>query len=274
VVIEVAWMLDAASIFLSLLGFSIFSAGMVLTKAGGAWLKWAGPRNRGYYKALAIWLAGFLCYNLGAIPTAIASRSLPPHIISACSGFGISIIILLSCLLLKERLYPTDLIYSVIMIAGIAILSILDQGGMSTRISATPFYILLMVPFILLIPGLIRGIGNKPRAIILAIVSGSAGGFALVIMNVVMKNLGSDVFASLNTPYPYLYVLFGILQFVALQLAMRKGSMILIGPLQNALMILYPAACSYFIFGTSLGLLQITMIAVIVMCCIMILRKH
>ncbi len=266
--------MDIVSILLSLLGFTIFSTGIVLTKAGGAWTKWTGKKSSAFYKSIGIWILGFILYNSGAIPNAIASQSLPPHIISAISGWGITVIVLLSFLLLKEKLYVSDFIFSFTMIAGIFFLSLLDQTAKTSTIDQTAFYILLAIPIVLIIPGLIGKIGRKPQTIILSIVAGSAGGFGLVIMNVVVKSLGFDIFSYFDTPYPYLYLVCGVLQFVALQLAMRHGTMIEIGPLQNALMILYPVACSYFIFGANLGIIQLGMIAVIVFSCVMILRKH
>lgn len=267
-------MLDIGSILLSLFGFTVFSTGIVLTKAGGAWLKWKGKKNRVYLKSLTVWLIGFIAYNAAVIPNAIASKALPPYIISAISGWGIAVIVIMSYLILKENLFVTDFIYSALMVAAIFALSLLDKAKAASEINQTAFIVMLALPFILLVPLLFKNLGGKPRAILLAIFAGSTGGLALVIMNVVVKSLGYDIFSYFNTPYPYLYILVGVAQFVTLQMAMRYGSMILVGPLQNALMILYPVACSYFIFGASLGVIQLLMIAVIVYCCVAILRKH
>lgn len=267
-------MSNIPSILLSLAGFSIFSAGVVLTKAGGGWLKWHGKKDRSYLKSLLIWLAGVLLYNVAVIPNAIASKTLPPHIISAISGFGITVMVILSYFLLKEKLFATDFIFSFIMVAGIFTLSVIDRPAASATINQTAFYIMLVLPFLLLLPLLLKSPGNKPRAVLLSIFSGSTGGFSLVVMNVVIKSLGYNIFSYFDTPFPYLYLLSGLVSFVALQLAMRKGEMILVGPLQTSLMILYPVACSYFIFGSSLSLIQLAIIAVIIYACIAILRKH
>jgi len=267
-------MMDIGSIMLSLLGFTIFSTGIVLTKAGGGWLKWSGPKDRHFVSSMILWLAGFICYNVAAIPNAIASKALPPHIISAISGWGITVIVLLSFVILKEKLYATDFIFSTTMVVAIWGLSLLDKPTAGVEINETAFYILLVLPWFLLSPLLVKRLGAKPRAILLAIYAGSAGGLVLVIMNIVIKSLGFDIFSYFNTVYPYLYVLCGVAQFVAMQMAIRLGSMILVGPLQNVLMIVYPAACSIFIFGASLSLLQLVMIAVIVGSSFMIMRKH
>jgi multidrug transporter EmrE-like cation transporter len=223
---------------------------------------------------MILWLAGFICYNVAAIPNAIASKALPPHIISAISGWGITVIVLLSFVILKEKLYATDFIFSTTMVVAIWGLSLLDKPTAGVEINETAFYILLVLPWFLLSPLLVKRLGAKPRAILLAIYAGSAGGLVLVIMNIVIKSLGFDIFSYFNTVYPYLYVLCGVAQFVAMQMAIRLGSMILVGPLQNVLMIVYPAACSIFIFGASLSLLQLVMIAVIVGSSFMIMRKH
>lgn len=262
------------NVLLSMLGFSIFSTGIVMTKAGGAWLTWAGKRDRLFAKALGLWLLGFALYNVAVIPNLIASRDLPSHIISAISGWGIPVVVLLSFLLLKEKLFASDIIYSGVMFAGIIVLSILDKTGPAVKINQTAFYILLALPLLLLPAVFFRKTGAKPRAILLAVFAGCAGGLALVIMNIVVKSLGYDIFSYLDSPWPYLYILVCVAQFVSMQAAMRFGSMILVGPLQNALMILYPVAASYFIFGASLGLVQLAMIGVIVFACVAIMRKH
>jgi multidrug transporter EmrE-like cation transporter len=267
-------MQDIGSVLLALFGFSVFSTGIVLTKAGGAWLKWQGQKTGAYYKALAVWLLGFVAYNASAIPNAIASKALPPYIISAISGWGIVVIVIMSYLILKEKLFISDYVNATLMVAAIMALSLLNRSGAANEINQTAFYVMLALPLLLLVPLVFKGLAGRWRAILLAIFAGSAGGLALVIMNVVVKSLGYDLFRYFGTPYPYLYILVGVAQFVTLQMAMRFGSMIVVGPLQNALMILYPLACSYFIFGTSLGVLQLLMITLIVFSSVAILRKH
>jgi multidrug transporter EmrE-like cation transporter len=267
-------MLDFGSVLLALFGFTVFSTGIVLTKAGGAWLKWKGKKTGVYYKALAVWLLGFIAYNASAIPNAVASKALPPYIISAISGWGIVVIVIMSYLILKEKLFISDYVNATLMVAAIIALSLLDKAAAANAINQTAFYVMLALPLLLLVPLVFKSLTGKLRAILLAIFAGSTGGLALVIMNVVVKSLGYNLFSYFGTPYPYLYVLVGVAQFVTLQMAMRHGSMILVGPLQNALMILYPLACSYFIFGASLGVIQLLMIALIVFCSVAILRKH
>lgn len=267
-------MLDFGSVLLALFGFTVFSSGIVLTKAGGAWLKWKGKKTGVYFKALAVWLFGFIAYNLAVIPTAIASKALPPYIISAISGWGIVVIVIMSYLILKEKLFVSDYIHATLLVSAIIVLNLLDEAVAASEINQTAFIVMLVLPLLLLVPLIFKSFDNKLRAILLAIFAGSSGGLALVIMNVVVKSLGYDIFSYFETPYPYLYILAGVAQFVTLQMAMRFGSMILVGPLQNALMILYPLACSYFIFGARLGVIQLLMIVLIVYCCVAILRKH
>lgn len=264
------------NVLLSMLGFSVFSAGIVLTKAGGAWLKWPGPKDRSYFKALGLWLLGFLLYNAAVVPNMIASRDLPPHIISAVSGWGIPAVVLLSAWLLKEKLFASDLVNALVMFAAIIIMSLSDRTGTAAAINQTAFYVLLFLPLALLLPlpFLRTGKSARPRAILLAIFAGCAGGLALVTMNIVVKSLGYDIFSYLDSPWPYIYILVSIAQFAGMQLAMRLGSMIVVGPLQYALMIIYPAAASYFVFQANLGLIQLLMIGVIVVACLLIMRKH
>lgn len=262
------------NVLLSMLGFSVFSAGIVLTKAGSTWFKWPGRKDRSFYKALGIWLLGFMLYNVAVVPNLIASRDLPPHIISAISGWGIPAVVLLSAWLLKEKLFVSDLVNALIMFAAIIVLSLSDRTGTATSIDQTAFYVLLGLPLVLLLPLPFFRKNARLLAILLAVFAGSAGGLALVIMNIVVKSMGFDIFSYLDSPWPYLYILVSVTQFIGMQLAMRFGSMILIGPLQYALMILYPVAASFFVFHAPLGLIQLAMILVIVGCCVLILRKH
>ncbi len=267
-------MIDITSLLLTLLGFTIFAIGIVMTKAGGSWFGWKGKKDKRFVRALLIWIGGFALYNLSVIPNGIASRQLPPYIISAVSGWSISVMVILSWLFLKEKLFKSDLILTLSLMAGIFFLNLFDRQVADTSINMTAFYLVLAAPLLLLVPALLPGRTKRGRAIFLATFAGCTGGLALVVMNVVVKSLGFDVFAYLDKPFLYLYLLCGASSFVSLQIALRNGTMILIGPIQNASMILYPVAASYFIFGAALVPLQLLMILVIAGSVVMILRKH
>jgi len=262
------------SILLAFFGFTLLSAGVVLTKAGSPWMKRNGRKESGFYRYLAIWLSGLLLYNLAMIPNGIASKTLPPHIVSAISGWGIIVIIILSYFFLKEKVFLSDLIYSIMIIAGIIILNVAEKPAEVEHLDKTAFYILLSIPFLILLPALIKNIGFKVKTVLFSIFAGCLGGFTLVIMNIVVKEHGYDIISYFSTPYPYLYMLAGFSAFIALQLAMRWGDMMVVGPLQNSFIIIYPVICSYFVSHSDLGVFQIAALVVIVYSCIAILKKH
>jgi multidrug transporter EmrE-like cation transporter len=267
-------MYNVISILLALLGFTLLSTGNVLTKAGSPWMKWQGRKDGRFRRYLAIWLTGLVSYNLSLIPNGMASKTLPPHIISAISGWEIIVIITLSYFFLKENIFVSDLIYSTIIVSCIFALSIVEKPTPVEHVDKIAFYILLSIPFLFVMPVLLKNIGVKPKTVLFSIFAGCSGGFTLVIMNVVVKEYGYNIMSYFSTPYPYLFVFSATAAFIALQLAIRWGDMMLVGPIQNSFIIIYPVICSYFMFNSKLGIIQIATIVIIIYSCIAILRKH
>jgi multidrug transporter EmrE-like cation transporter len=265
---------NLVSILLALFGFTLFSTGIVLTKAGSPWMKWQGQKDSNYRRYLAIWFAGFALYNLALIPNGMASQNLPPHIISAISGWGITVIVFLSHFFLKEKIHVSDYIYSMIIIASIFILNIAEKPTAVTQIDKPAFYLLFLIPFLLVIPAFLKQINVKMKSVLYSVYAGCASGFALVILNIVVKEYGYDLVNYFGTPYPYLFIFSGTAAFVALQLAIKYGDMMLVGPLQNSFAIIYPTISSYFVFSSKFNIIQIAAIIAIVYACIAILRKH
>jgi multidrug transporter EmrE-like cation transporter len=259
---------------LAFLGFTVFSTGTVLMKAGTPWLKWHGARDKQFRRYLTFWLIGFACYNISIVPNLLAAKILPAYIISAISGWQIVVIVLLSAWLLKERVFLSDALYALLIVGGIFILNIVEKPFVAGAVNTGAFYVLLAAPAILLLPAAWPRSGTKLKATLFAVFSGCINGFSLVILNIVTRQYGYDIPRYFTTPYPYLFLGAGVLGFLALQLALRWSDMMLVGPLQTSLTIVYPAVCSYFILRSNLSLIQIGMIVVIVFSCVAILRKH
>jgi hypothetical protein len=256
------------------LAFTIFSSGTVLMKAGSAWLKWPGTRGQPFRRARNLWLLGFLFYNVSIVPNLLAARILPAYILSAVSGWQIVVIVLLSAWWLKEHVFVTDYLYAALIVAAIFVLNITEKSGSAGPVRVAAFYILLLAPFTLLLPIMIRKIPVKIRAILAAVLSGCVNGISLVILNIITREHGFDILSYFLTPYPYLFLAAGVVGFITLQLALRWSDLMLVGPLQTSLTIVYPALCSFFIFGLNLGVVQIISIAAVVYACIAILRRH
>jgi multidrug transporter EmrE-like cation transporter len=265
---------NLASFALAFLGILLVAAGSVVQKMGAPWMGWPGKKDRKFATYFLIWLCGFYVYNLSVVPMSIASKTLPPHIISSISGLGITVIILLSRLFLKERLYATDIIYSLVILAAIFILSILQEPATISHINKPALYALLLLPFLLAVPAFLKQTGSRMKTILFSLVSGISGGLMLVMMNITVNVNESSVESYLGSPYLYLWIGMAVIALIALQFAMKSGEMILIGPLQNSSNIVYPAICSYFIFGISLLWIQILAMMIIVYACAAMLRKH
>jgi len=174
-------------------------------------------------------------------------------------------------------------------VPGIAQLGLLERPSSALPINLGAFYGLMLAPLLILVPlpllksragAVCQGADGSPakpgraRTVLLAIFAGLLGGFTFVIMNVMVRTLAPNLAAYLRSPYPYLFVLVGTVAFVALQMALRQGAMIVVGPLQNAFLIIYPAIGSWLVFGVRLGLVQAAAIAAILACCLAILRRH
>lgn len=263
------------SILLALFGYSVFATGNVLQKKGISCLRWKGERDEKFKINLVIWSVGiFLTYIVSMIPTGIASKNLPPYIVSAISGWSISVVIILSYFILREKLYRSDLIFSAVIITCIFITGMAQEPSTFTGIDELALYLFVFVPFLLLIPAFSNIVGQKAKAVLFASFGGIGDGLAIVLINIGVKEFGTSVLGYLTSPILYIYVLVGITTAVSLQFAYKNGEMVLIAPLQTSLNIIYPIICSYFIFDTPMNSIQISAIIIIVFSCYSILKKH
>ena len=116
---------EMSSILLGLFGMTVYSAGVILQKKGSAWMNWRNKKNNKFISMLGIWLVGILfSYVISTIPIGAASKGLPAFIVSALSGWSILVIVYLSSVFLKEKMYSSDVIYSLAIIACIVLLSL------------------------------------------------------------------------------------------------------------------------------------------------------
>ena len=266
---------NITSVLLALFGYTLFSTGNVLQKKGVSWLNWKGAKDKKYAANLLIWGLGILLsYVVSIIPNGMASINLPPHIVSAISGWGITAIIILSYFLLKEKLYKSDILYSIVIIGAIFIIGIFQKASPIYKVNRYALYLLVFLPFLLLIPALLKHTGNKIKTVCFSIFGGIGGGLTIVILNIAVKEYGASAAGYITSPYLFMYGLIGITTAIVMQLAYKYGQMVLIAPLQVSFNIIYPIICSYFIFNTPVGILQIGAIMLIVLSCYMILKKH
>jgi uncharacterized membrane protein len=245
-----------------------------MQKMGHKWLGWKEEKNQIFIRHFVVWLGGFLLYNLSVLPIGIASKALPPYIISSISAFGICLILIFSYFLLNEELYISDIYHSILMVSSIFIVCYFQRPIMLIDIHIPALYILLLLPFLLIIVSYIKRDSIKIKTVLFSLLSGCTGGLTLVLINIAVKQNDNHFLAYFSSPYFYLWLGMGALSLIALQFAIKYGDIILVGPLQQSSNIIYPVICSYFIFGASLILAQIIAVLVIIYACFAMLRKR
>ena len=262
-------------VLMAFTAYSFLSLGFVLMKKGIKWMGWKGPKDKNFYWNLAIWVTGFIVMNIYGVPSAVALKSLPPHIVSAFAGWGIVMLVLFSFLFLKEKIYKTDYFFSALIAGGIFLLGYFERPTASTHsFHLWGMVILCSVPLLLFLTGFFKFLTKKVKTVIFASVSGVSAGLMVVSLRLLVINYGYKVSLYFNSIYLYLYIFFALLSFIALQLALKKGPMIAVGPVQYATNIIYPACSTLLVFQRSLHLIQFLALASIIYSVINILRSR
>lgn len=262
------------SILLTILAYTLLSTGFVFMKKGIVWIGYKGEKDKTYYRNLFTWISGFLLINIFIVPNTVALRYLDPHIVSSIAGWGVVFMVFLSHALLKEKLYSSDFSYSVLIFISIIFLNLYEnqEGGMTVNIPLLT--IMASLPFFLFAPVFINSISKRIKTIIYAAVSGISTGMIIVTMKVLVSLRGFHVGSYFSSPYLYLYLLFSLTAFISLQVAYKKGVMMLVGPVQYSAAIIYPVLCSYLVFSNRINFIQLAAISAIVYSVIAILKKH
>lgn len=264
------WYISAA-----LLGMLMHSVGLIMQKKGLDDFKFKGIKNLKENHHFMIWFVGILlAYVISVLPTGFASDGLPPHIVSAISGLSIATVIILSHFFLKERIFPMDIILSIVMILGIFGISIMKDTTPKTTMDMKALYIMMIIPFLLLLPLLKGHTGKRLKTVVFSAFSGVTSGLCFVLLNIAVKQSGGTASGIFHSIYTYEYTVLGFFSAVAMQAAYKCGKIINIVPLQVSLGIIYPLICSYFIFEKSISLAQDLLIAVIAVCCAVIQKRH
>ena len=267
-------MSKSTAILLGFFAYTILSGGFILMKKGVSWIGWKEKKTKKYYENLFIWIAGFILTNLSVIPNAIALKVLPPYIVSSIAGWGIIVLIILSYLFLKEKLYKTDIIYSIFIIIGITSLNYFSRETAIKLINPSGIIITAFIPVGIIIPAFFKISSRKIKTIIFSSVSGLSAGLLIIFLKLLVTNYGYNLKLYLTSPFFYGYITASISTFVTIQIAYKLGEMILIGPTQYSTNIVYPAIASILIFSAPLSIIQIISIILIVIGVVNILLKH
>lgn len=254
-----------AALLLAALAYTLLAAGLVLMKKGIGWWGRRAPRDKAWKRDLGVWTVGFLLSNAYIVPVALALRTLPPHVVAAFAGLGVVVMVLLSRAWLGERLRRSDAVYAATMGLAIGLLGVSAKTGAGGMGSALRLAGAAAFPFLLLTGALFGRVAGRSRAVLMAAVSGISTGMILVLMRTLVQAFGTRVGDYFGSPYLYLYLVFSLLAFLALQCAYKLDSLLRTGPVQYAAAIIYPALCSILVFGNPVRPLQAAAIAVIVL---------
>ena len=254
----------------------MLSLGFVLQKKGIAWMGWKKEKTRLYYTNLSIWVTGFLVMNVYGVPSAIALKSLPPHIVAAFAGWGIVMLVFFSRIFLKEKIFKSDYFYAVAIIVGIFILGYFEPEKPAGKqvLDVLNLVLLVAVPVLLFLFALPKRLSKRLKRVFYASVSGMTAGLMVVSLRLLVMRLGYDVGLYFSSVFLYLYIFSALLSLVSLQLALKCGTMIAVGPVQYAANIIYPVFATLLVFHQPLHIIQVPAVALIVYAVVFLLKKH
>lgn len=259
---------------MALTAYFCLSFGFILMKIGINWMGWKEKKNKIYYNNLFIWIAGLIITNIYGVPCALALKNLPPHIVSVFAGWGIVILVYLSYFLLKEKIFKTDYLFSFLIILGIFLLNYFKKDSFTETIQIPGIYILGIVPIILFFLGFVKNITKSVKTAIYGIVSGFSAGLMIVFLRILVLKYQYQVGLYFTSPFSYLYIIFALLSFIALQFAFKHGPMMITGPAQYSTTIVYPLFAAWLIFHDQINLLQLISIGIITFSVVMIMKKR
>ena len=267
-------MTHAFSILMAMTAYACLSTGLMLMKKGIGWLGWKGTKDRSYYANLSIWITGFVVMNLYGIPNALALKILPSDVVAAFAGWGIVVLVFGSNVFLKENISSTDLIFSSLIIAGIVALNLFSRPKVLGGADPTATIVLFLLPFLMFIAGLIISWTDKIKTALFAAVSGLSAGLMVVALGLLVRKYEYQITLYFESPFLYLYVGLGLLSLVALQIALKHGPLMIIGPVQYATHISYPLVAALVVFRRPVHAVQYFAVGVIVYSVVGILRRR
>ncbi|MCP4219581.1 MAG: hypothetical protein GY765_33415 [bacterium] len=267
-------MTDIFYIFMAVVAYTCISAGFVLQKKGIGWMGWKGERDRRFYSNLFLWLLGFVIMNGYGVPSAIALKRLPAHVVAAFAGWGIVVLVFLSYFFLKESLSGRDILFSFAIVMGICLLNLFEKQAPNPTVNTTGIILVNVLPVVVFAMGFMGGLSARIKTFVFAAASGLSGGLMVVCLGILVTRYQYRVALYFRSPYLYLYLFLALLSFVALQLACKKGPMMIIGPVQYSSNIVYPLFALYPIYGYLPRLVQVLAAGLIVYSVVAILKNR
>ena len=244
--------------FLALFGNFLLSLGFSLQKKNVAWLSAKKRGEARQTREVVGWTFGFLLMNLQPIFNYLALRGLAPNIVAAVSGSNIIFTILLSRILLGERIPRAKWVWIVLLAGSLAMAGFVGQES-SSVFNVEAFWIAFFIPtaFAMLVLLVMRRIGARQIGLFLGSAAGALGGFMVLVLEGLRLKHGSDFLSWIASPYLYVYIFCGISSFLIKQVAFEKGDMNAVAPSFYGLLVLYPSVAAYFVSAVLLHPLQV-----------------
>ncbi|MFN3412077.1 MAG: DMT family transporter [Exilispira sp.] len=257
-----------SGILLGILAYFLLALGFVLQKKG---INIFSKERK--LSDFILWIIGLILININPLVNFFALNMVPTYVINAISALTIVFTIILSALLLKEKIFGSDIIY----IIGITIMIVAITFNTKETTQIMPvfklsifFALLPILLFFIILIYILKlnknnslqksknsGFNNFFKVIIPSATSGSMAGFMVVAMKILQLdkglNLNIKYFSSI---YLYLFLLNGLISFIAIQIAYKNGTMIMIAPLQYGFTVLYPIIISLFLFPLKGGFIE------------------
>jgi drug/metabolite transporter (DMT)-like permease len=266
-------MSELTALLYTLCAHGSLGTGNVLMKMGIGWLS----RSQGDPKRLRrdrfLWLSGFLILNSSGLFMALAVKGFSPQLVTAFAGFGILVMILLSRLLLKEPLFFSDLPGTALIVIALLFLGLgakPDDAAIWIHPAPIGLAVMLLCPLLLFFTGLVS---SRFSAHTHALCAGMSSGILVILLKLLVARYGYSVGGYLGSAYAYLYIFFALLALVSLQLALKKGALMLVGPLQYGSMILFPPLGAILV-GAQFPLIQAPFLLLAVLGIWLIMRRR
>ncbi len=263
------------AILLALTGSTIASVGMVLQKKGIPWIGSNKKDKQDKRKHFWIWLTGiFLAYIVAAVPNSIAAQTLPPHIITSMAGWDIVLIVFLSGLILKEQVFKTDYLYSMVIVGMTLFIAFRSEPVSYFTINLPVMIILFLVPGLVLLPLLFKTVDDKVKSVLLSIFAGSMSGVAIVYFNMLMRDLFTWGFDKIPLDVLLLYAFSAVLGAIGEQASYSIGEMTIVASIRLSFFIVYPIFGSMLLFSSKADILQFIAVFIIILACYVMFKKR
>ena len=222
--------------------------------------------GRDHRKDLYIWGIGFLLTSSSSIFYSLALKFTDKSsMVSSLNGIGMIGLVLFAWLVLKEKIGKRELVGAGLVLAGTAVMGLLESAPDVQKPSLAGFLICGGIMLAIFAPPVFWSWrARKLHGLTFGALAGILLGMAVILGDFALLSANNSFFGQLRYPYPYLAVFSGTVAIVVTQLAFWRGTAMVVVPTINSLMILSPVVLEYFTFGTTLRPVSYLGIAAIV----------